>query len=125
MFFFFFSSRRRHTRLTCDWSSDVCSSDLRIRELFARKGVMYVRNYGSGFDLSWEEVFQTTSKLEVESYCKSVEIDFEWLEEDQLRTRQTCQAIARHPRTGEMVWFNQAHLFHLSRLKPEIREALL
>src|SRR5690242_21276614 len=29
MYFFFFSSRRRHTRLTCDWSSDVCSSDLR------------------------------------------------------------------------------------------------
>src|SRR5690242_21132615 len=27
---FFFSSRRRHTRLTCDWSSDVCSSDLGI-----------------------------------------------------------------------------------------------
>src|SRR5690242_20608165 len=27
----FFSSRRRHTRLTCDWSSDVCSSDLAIR----------------------------------------------------------------------------------------------
>src|SRR5690242_21409920 len=27
-FFFFFSSRRRHTRLTCDWSSEVCSSDL-------------------------------------------------------------------------------------------------
>src|SRR6266480_7500256 len=26
---FFFSSRRRHTRLTCDWSSDVCSSDLK------------------------------------------------------------------------------------------------
>src|SRR6266487_4670934 len=29
--FFFFSSRRRHTRLTGDWSSDVCSSDLRLR----------------------------------------------------------------------------------------------
>src|SRR5690242_319236 len=29
--FFFFSSRRRHTRLTCDWSSDVCSSDLAAR----------------------------------------------------------------------------------------------
>src|SRR5689334_24800179 len=25
---FFFSSRRRHTRWNCDWSSDVCSSDL-------------------------------------------------------------------------------------------------
>src|SRR5436190_18192722 len=27
---FFFSSRRRHTRSLCDWSSDVCSSDLKI-----------------------------------------------------------------------------------------------
>src|SRR5882762_6251941 len=26
--YFFFSSRRRHTRFKCDWSSDVCSSDL-------------------------------------------------------------------------------------------------
>src|SRR5256885_16981095 len=30
--FFFFSSRRRHTRLQGDWSSDVCSSDLRNRD---------------------------------------------------------------------------------------------
>src|SRR6266513_3860099 len=32
-FFFFFSSRRRHTRSKRDWSSDVCSSDLRTRDL--------------------------------------------------------------------------------------------
>src|SRR6266700_5501191 len=37
--FFFFSSRRRHTRFSRDWSSDVCSSDL-TDELFAR-----VRSY--------------------------------------------------------------------------------
>src|SRR2546430_6897205 len=30
-YFFFFSSRRRHTRFDCDWSSDVCSSDLLLR----------------------------------------------------------------------------------------------
>src|SRR5215211_3779266 len=30
LFFFFFSSRRRHTRSLCDWSSDVCSSDLQL-----------------------------------------------------------------------------------------------
>src|SRR3989475_9443770 len=29
---FFFSSRRRHTRFDCDWSSDVCSSDLSERD---------------------------------------------------------------------------------------------
>src|SRR5438270_9826229 len=31
LFLFFFSSRRRHTRFDCDWSSDVCSSDLERR----------------------------------------------------------------------------------------------
>src|SRR2546429_3899145 len=31
VFCFFFSSRRRHTRCSRDWSSDVCSSDLRVR----------------------------------------------------------------------------------------------
>ena len=30
---FFFSSRRRHTRSLCDWSSDVCSSDLGVSGL--------------------------------------------------------------------------------------------
>src|SRR5438034_9421638 len=30
MWSFFFSSRRRHTRSLCDWSSDVCSSDLEL-----------------------------------------------------------------------------------------------
>src|SRR5438093_8589622 len=34
--FFFFSSRRRHTRLVSDWSSDVCSSDLRQARALAR-----------------------------------------------------------------------------------------
>src|SRR2546430_15273198 len=33
----FFSSRRRHTRFDCDWSSDVCSSDLRVARP-ARRG---------------------------------------------------------------------------------------
>src|SRR6266567_5693759 len=33
---FFFSSRRRHTRFDCDWSSDVCSSDLLERALAVR-----------------------------------------------------------------------------------------
>src|SRR2546430_2847740 len=36
-FFFFFSSRRRHTRFDCDWSSDVCSSDLHYKLARARK----------------------------------------------------------------------------------------
>src|SRR5260370_28354286 len=40
--FFFFSSRRRHTRFKCDWSSDVCSSDLNRRLSAARPIVFAV-----------------------------------------------------------------------------------
>src|SRR6266571_6073669 len=42
---FFFSSRRRHTRLTCDWSSDVCSSDL-DRGLLKETLVVAVGEFG-------------------------------------------------------------------------------
>jgi alpha-ketoglutarate-dependent taurine dioxygenase len=95
-----------------------------IRERFESKGVTYVRNYGSGFDLSWQTVFQTESRTGVEDFCRASGIEFEWLPEGRLRTRQSCQATARHPVTGEMVWFNQAHLFHISRLPIEVREAM-
>src|SRR6266480_3445120 len=49
---FFFSSRRRHTRLTCDWSSDVCSSDLeavrKSRQAAARAARSHGRVYVTG-----------------------------------------------------------------------------
>src|SRR5256885_9071718 len=38
--FFFFSSRRRHTRLQGDWSSDVCSSDLKRPVIYTGGGVI-------------------------------------------------------------------------------------
>src|SRR2546427_8590675 len=44
-FFFFFSSRRRHTRFDCDWSSDVCSSDLAQR-LLEQYGLRFSEGYG-------------------------------------------------------------------------------
>jgi len=99
--------------------------DPSIRDRFARKQVMYVRNYGDTLDLSWQNVFQTEDRAEVEAYCRSAGIEFEWKGENELSTRQVCQAIATHPSTGESVWFNQAHLFHVSNLGSEIRDSLL
>jgi alpha-ketoglutarate-dependent taurine dioxygenase len=96
-----------------------------VRDRFERNGVMYVRNYGSGLDLSWQEVFQTSDRADVEEFCLSAGMQFEWLPNDRLRTRQICQAVASHPVTGEDVWFNQAHLFHVSRLPEEVRDAML
>lgn len=96
-----------------------------LRELFADKKLMYVRNYGNGLDLPWQDVFQTDDRSGVEAFCRGQNIQWEWLDDGRLRTRQICQAVARHPVTGEFLWFNQAHLFHVSNLSPDVRESLL
>jgi alpha-ketoglutarate-dependent taurine dioxygenase len=101
------------------------SIDPSVVERFARLNVMYVRNYGEGVDLPWQEVFQTASKADVEDACRTMGLAFEWKSTDRLRTRQICQAVATHPKTGARVWFNQAHLFHISRLKAAMRHSLL
>ncbi|GAB4199956.1 MAG: TauD/TfdA family dioxygenase [Wenzhouxiangellaceae bacterium] len=98
--------------------------DPAIREEFVQRKIMYVRNYGD-IDLPWQEVFQSDDKNRVEEYCTANDIQFEWLDDGGLRTRQIRPAIAKHPRTGEPVWFNQAHLFHVSNLDPAVQESLL
>lgn len=100
--------------------------DLSVRQKFEDLGVMYVRQYSKGVDLSWQEVFHTQEKLEVEKFCKENEIDFQWSEGIiELVTRQVCQASLVHPVTREPVWFNQAHLFHVSSLAENSRLSLI
>jgi alpha-ketoglutarate-dependent taurine dioxygenase len=99
--------------------------DPALRQRFERDGVMYVRNYGNELDLPWQEVFQTRDQDTVEKFCAAQGIRVEWRSGGRLRTRQVCQAVVHHPVTGEAAWFNQAHLFHVSNLPAEVREALL
>ncbi len=98
--------------------------DPAVREEFAQRGVMYVRNYGD-VDLPWTEVFQTDNKAVVEQFCNNNQIEYEWLDNNGLRTRQINAAIQRHPVSDELVWFNQAHLFHISNLNAETQASLL
>lgn len=95
-----------------------------IKREFIAKKVMYVRNYGEGVDLSWREAFQTDDRAVVEEYLRRSHTEFEWRDGDRLRTRAVRQAVATHPKTGDTVWFNHAHMFHHSNLKPEVRKAL-
>ncbi len=101
--------------------------DPKIKERFMRKKVMYVRNYGemAGLDMPWQEVFQTRERAVVEAYCRQSHMEFEWMDNNRLRTRQIRQAVATHPKTNETVWFNHAHMFHVSNLEPQMRESLL
>lgn len=99
--------------------------DAAVRDEFERRRVMYVRNYGEHLDLPWQNVFQTADRAEVEAFCRAAGIEHEWRGGERLRTRQVCQATAVHPTTGERVWFNQAHLFHVSSLDPQLQRSLL
>lgn len=96
-----------------------------VRRELVERGLMYVRNFGGGLDVPWPDVFNTSDQREVEAYCKEQGISCEWKADGELRTRQVCQVVARHPRSNEPCWFNQAHLFHVSSLEPEVKEALL
>ncbi len=95
-----------------------------IVERFDRNGVTYLRTFTPGLGLTWQETFQITDRVQMQKYCKKNNILAEWLPDGRLRIKQTLQATAAHPVTGERVWFNQAHLFHVSALPTEIRTEL-
>jgi len=86
--------------------------------------VLYVRNFGGPLGMSWEEVFQTSDRLELETFCRENEIAFEWTARGRLRTRQVRPAVARHPRTEGRVWFNHVTALHVSTLPPRLRGML-
>lgn len=97
-----------------------------VRERFAAKGVLYVRNFGNKpFGLAWQTVFQTQDRVAMEAYCRRAGIEFEWRDNDRLRTRQVRPATLTHPVTGERVWFNHATVLHVTTIEPKRRAMLL
>src|SRR2546430_11898162 len=69
---FFFSSRRRHTRFDCDWSSDVCSSDLCI-DLQRGQAVQLVR--GRKRELAVASVFGLLRKFRRYPWLHVIDLD--------------------------------------------------
>lgn len=96
----------------------------RIRDQFAEKRLMYIRNFTGGLDKSWQEFFATDDRREVEDYCSKNSISFEWKSGNGLRIRRIGPGVARHPKTGEMVFFNQIQAHHFTCLDPSVRESL-
>ncbi|HEY9300097.1 MAG TPA: TauD/TfdA family dioxygenase, partial [Phormidium sp.] len=99
--------------------------DPKLIEKFTQKQLVYVRNYTDGLDVSWQEFFRTTDKAVVEDYCRQAAIEFEWKENNGLKTKKIRPAVTKHPKTGEMVFFNQLPLHHVSCLDPAVRASLV
>jgi alpha-ketoglutarate-dependent taurine dioxygenase len=109
----------------CDVREVYDRIDPAVREELERRKIMYVRNYNQGVGLTWQEVYQTEDRKEVEEYCHANRIELEWLEDGRLRTRQIRPAVRRHPVTGDKLWFNHGAFFHISSQEPTVREELL
>lgn len=82
-----------------------------IVDEFQGRGVRYKRTYGV-FDLPVEEVFGTNSKSQISDICTEFDIQYKW-DGGVLKTWQDLPAVVKHRETGERIWFNQAHLFHV------------
>jgi alpha-ketoglutarate-dependent taurine dioxygenase len=92
---------------------------------FERYGVKYTRylSGAKGVGKSWMDTFETNDRSIVERYCRENNIDYFW-EKDCLSLSQLGTGVAKHPVTGEKVWFNQANQFHPSGLADDIYKAL-
>src|SRR5260370_15657251 len=110
--FFFFSSRRRHTRFKCDWSSDVCSSDLIERPFKEIVGARFERR------IPVEYVYQELAKLPpgfsapvsrqkpwgtghaILMAAEEVHEPFAAINADDFYGRNSFQLLARHLQSG-------------------------
>lgn len=96
-----------------------------VRDELVARGIRYLRNFGGGLELPWQEAFQTDDRAEVEAHCRGLGIEWEWKPGDRLKTTEVLPAAIWLPSVQRPAWFNQAHLFHVSNLAPVVREALL
>lgn len=103
----------------------LAALDPEVRRHFVERQVMYVRNFGEGFGITWQTAFQTEDREEMEAFCRRTGVQVEWKGDGRLRTRSVRPVVVRHPRTGEEVWFNAAVSSHISTVEPATRAALL
>lgn len=103
----------------------LSSIDPEIVEKFKRLGWMLVRNYTEQFGYRWQDAFDGMSKADVEQYCDSNHIEWEWKGDNHLWTRQVRSAVMSHPYTGEESWFNHMAFWHKANLPPLVLQQMI
>lgn len=95
-----------------------------LKNKFLTKGVQYRRNLSGVLGLNWQEVFQTSDKKTVEEECLQNDMNFNWVNDDELVLTWTKKAIWKHPVTKELVWFNHGLFFNKHMLNKDILESV-
>jgi amino acid adenylation domain-containing protein len=98
--------------------------DPKIIKIFMEKKVLYTRNFIDKIDVSWQQFFNCQTRDKVEEQCRLSGMTYKWKEKDTLETRKLCNAIRKHPKTGDMLFFNQVLLFHVACLDRDTYDGL-
>jgi alpha-ketoglutarate-dependent taurine dioxygenase len=77
-----------------------------LLEEFAARGVRYIRNLNARYGMPLAYAFGTTDRATIEAHCADKAMAIEWLGESEARLTLQRPALARHPQTGEELWFN-------------------
>jgi alpha-ketoglutarate-dependent taurine dioxygenase len=100
--------------------------DPAIRDKWEARGLKYVSRYWDDSLVmkamyviqpghkSWRQVFETDDREKVEALCRARNFGCRWLGRGWVEIDHRRPATISHPDTGEMIWFNQAHLYDLS-----------
>jgi hypothetical protein len=118
--------------LAAEWGGELAVSDCRailntldtaLVKRFIDKRLMYVRNFVPYVDVRWQDFYKVSERAQLEAFLRSRDIEFEWKGEV-LQTRIRAPALARHPKTRELVWFNQIQLHHPRMLESKVYSGL-
>jgi hypothetical protein len=95
----------------------------RLVKEFIDKRLMYVRNFVPYVDVRWQDFYKIDDRGQLERFLKERSIEFEW-KADVLQTRIRAPALAIHPSTKQLVWFNQIQLHHPRMLDAKVYSGL-
>lgn len=92
---------------------------------FRERGVAYIRRFGRGIGLPWQQVLGTDDRPTADRRSVADGVELAWGPDDTLSTRAVRPAVIDHPLTGESAWFAQPAHWHPACLDEETRDALL
>ncbi|MEN3811872.1 TauD/TfdA family dioxygenase [Chromobacterium piscinae] len=109
----------------CDMRAVTRRLPPELVERFRARGIQYLRNFrrpsADGeprnstlreYHRPWDDVFQSDDPARVEQLCRDTNLDYRWLDDGSLTVSHVGGATARHPATGEEIWFNQLSTQH-------------
>ena len=100
--------------------------DPAVRARFETLGITYLQHLwdedvAPGPGKSWQETFETSSRMEAEDYLDRSGMTFTWTDQG-IRTAALKPAVLVHPQTGENCWHNQADQWH--RDMPSVKDSV-